>query len=182
MDLIYRVNSQIDPSIFEWLAYSSTVSSPRHHIDRFLGHLQAIRQAVMDNCDEAIILEEDVQLAEDFEDRVNELLYELEEDFDILLLAVCVSNWEGLQFEDEYRVCTINENVHGSFAYLISRHWMERCLSFYDRPFRTIPETDLTPELITRGTPFVRMLEQPLVYKTTTEEDREYFRHYFPEI
>lgn len=188
MDLVHRIPTEIPEEVVKWFSYPGVTLSLS--AQTFIRHLMAFREAINDDAvsDGAIILEENIEVAPDFDDRFDPILEDLPGDTQILLLSHYVTDWSKVtpyvitdidNQEDENLVGTPNGDVHGSFAYWISRSWMERCLHLYDRPLRTlmIDVESLSPALLTR-TPTTLMVFQPLAYRKDTPEYTKYFEFY----
>lgn len=182
MDFVYHVPISLDPSIIEWMTWNSGEITEDQRT--FLCHLSAIRQAMVDDVDGAIIVENNVDFVSDFDEKMDILLEETPGETDVLLLSHYVTDWSGIEFEGDL-LCTVTPNVHGSFAYWISRPWIERCLLLYDRPLYTIGQCSLHPTRISRAPhwnsilsfPRTYMAYRPLAFKKGGCYD-DYFRHY----
>ena len=175
MDFVYYVPT-IDPTVIEWLNWGVSFSGNDDQ-KAFLCHLSAIRQAMVDDVDGAIIVEDGVDFVLNFDEQMDILLEETPGETDVLLLSHYVTDWTGIEFEGDL-LCTVTPNVYGSFAYWISRPWIERCLMLYDRPFYAIGNKSLRPECISRTPPGkTYMSYRPLAFKKGGHYD-DYFKHY----
>lgn len=183
MDFVYSIPPSLDPAIVQW--YTAGITGHNESLGRedkplaFLRHLSAIREAVADDVDGAILVEDNVTFEPNFDETMDLLLDETPGETDVLLLSHYVTDWSNITFEVPNLLCTVSKDVHGSFGYWLSRPWMERCLSLYDRPFRYLSDLTLSPELLSR-TPFpdkMYMIYRPLIAKRGPRYDA-YFQSY----
>lgn len=179
MDLVYYLPKEIDYDVQAWLSWPN---EPKDSNKEFLRHLSVFRQISADKMDQAIILDPNVILPDNFDDKVNKLLDDTDDhelDFDILLLSSYVTNWTGIRYYSLKDICSVTENVKGSFAYWISRDFIENKLSIYDRPLRTISINDinLNVEILTRSDKMA-MASYPLCYRNDTPFYHNYFKQW----
>lgn len=163
---ISAIDGKEKSELMAWFEQGSThKKSTRPEHACFLSHLKALRSFLSSDQQEAIILEDDAVLCNNFTSRLNNVLQvkqKLEVQPKLILLCYLISSWEGVkcltgsnnntQLEDpeEERLCNITRSTYGGVAYWITRDYAQRCLNSLDKPLRLIPEDFVTSELITR--------------------------------
>lgn len=128
----------------------------------FLSHIKALRAFVADpHAEEAIILEDDAMLHNDFNERLEYVLTR-KGDAEMLMLCFLAASWEGVKKIQEEELLpaspipnppdffSIAPKIFGAVGYWISKDYAHLCLARLDRSLRQISETFVTSELITR--------------------------------
>jgi len=105
-------------------------------------HLRALRCFVAAGADEAIVAEDDVELARDFATRFAQLRANVPADCPLVCLGYLVWDWTGFlpagrdPARDDLR--TLGPDTWGTQMYWIRRSWAQECLHRLDRPFAAI--------------------------------------------
>lgn len=171
-----------ESGLLDWfqdgLTYSFISTRPEHAC--FLSHLKAIRTFALDpNVDEAIILEDDAMLHNNFKERLEYVLARRGE-APLLMLFFLAAAWDGVQkapsditgteIPSPPHLFTIQEKIYGAVGYWMTKDYAWQCLSRLDRPLRYFGELFVTSELITRlsGGYFVSppLIVEEAVYST----------------
>lgn len=169
---------EIHPDVLQW-ATEGWPGKPEDAIP-FLKHLAALRQSISRKCDHVIIVERGVVLDPDFKKKIYPILSKIPDTSTTCLLSHYVTSWQGLAFIDntDKQLCTVNINVHGSFAYWMRRTHIEHLLAIYDQPLRNIAKIDLTPDKVTHLIGKVCMVYTPLAARLDTPNYKAYFANY----
>lgn len=148
-----------DSPILNWFEqgcvtnYTST--RPEHAC--FLSHIKALRTFVLDkDVDEAIILEDDAMLHNNFQQRLDLVLKE-KKNVPLIMLCFLAASWDGVNKLNTVTTETgdisffsITPKIYGAQGYWINKEYARLCLTRLDKSLRLIPEPFVTSELITR--------------------------------
>jgi len=125
-------------------------------------HLKALRDFVASGADEAIIVEDDVLLAKDFQARFERLRANIPDACSLVCLGYLVWDWAGFSWAGLNpaieNLKTMGQDVWGTQMYWLRRSWAEECLERLDRDFaaietlqRYINSETVTRDAMTRG-------------------------------
>ena len=142
------------------LLYPYRSTRPEHAC--FLSHIKALRAFVADpNVEEAIILEDDAMLHNDFQNRLDYVLAR-KGNAEIVMLCFLAASWDGVKkitdeelspgssIDNPPEFFGIAPKIFGAVGYWINKEYAYLCLARLDKSLRQISETFVTSELITR--------------------------------
>ena len=147
----------------------------RSHIACFASHLKALRQMIADNHEEAIILEDDAMLHNNFITKYQQcrananFAISVKSQITTIMLfynirglngveALCnyankIGAWDGKNPKEKNLIRMFHDNIDLTTGYVISRKYAAECLIKYDKPFIEYEEQDkyiITSEFITK--------------------------------
>ena len=124
----------------------------RAEIACFLSHIKALRQIYLDGCQRAIIMEDDVMLHNQFNEKYQELEASIPKDIPLLMLCHFIGNRAGIvEFHDRSDLAIPGPYCYRMQCYQVTRDYAFAALRAYDRPFGYIKDqlTLFTAEVIT---------------------------------
>lgn len=168
---------KIDPDIIDWVT-SGWKGCPDDVIP-FLKHLSAIRQGASLNVEGLIVIEKGCVLAPQFDKKITALINKIPQNYTTCLLSYYITDENNITYVQEGNkdLCVLNDNVKKSFAYWIKMTHAELLLSMFDKPLRSIPCFELTPECFSRSG-CICFSQTPLVAYLDQQPYRDYFSRY----
>lgn len=188
--------------LVEWFEEGIThpYRSSRSEHACFLSHIKALRAFVADpNVDEAIIMEDDAMLHNDFKNHLNHILSRKPK-ADLIMLSYLAASWDGvfkvpddqLLPSEKYlanppEFFTITPKIFNALGYWLNKDYAYYCLARLDKSLRQISEDFVTSELITRlsGGFFISppLIIEEGVYSTLRQGDdlavhRKFYAHF----
>lgn len=138
----------------------------------FLSHLKALRTFLQTGEPKAIIMEDDVLIDINFEERIKEISKEQDEmrPFDFIVLGF-FPTFDGL-FRIGNDLCITQVRTVGAYGYLVVRETALKLVDKFDRPFRYHSKMTISSENIVReGSSYMTSNQQILVYPPVFIED-----------
>lgn len=95
-----------------------------------LSHINILKDAINNNYDKILILEDDIIISKSFTSRLHEINSLIQDDWNIIYLGVSQHNWDNIH---------INDNIYnadkstGSFAYMVHNSFYQTLLNTFEK-------------------------------------------------